>query len=222
MVVFGMGGGVLEVLLEIVLLISLGLWGSSGGGPLVESLVSGGREVRLGLPSTDASKDGTVSSIGISNEEQILWSKVGKEVLGTKSAEIGQDQCHIRRCDSTELIHSRKLMSKSDYFSDLEREVDKGSEEDISDDYMEGSKQDAQHCGPGVSKVDMNFQRNRPEPMHDPLVGGFHKLFEEIKDGKNTSGDGSLRTWKLRVRSSYLAQEPRKPCHLIELNLSSR
>jgi hypothetical protein len=65
--------------------------GVTGGGPLVESLVSGGREVRLDLPSTDASKDGIVSSIGISNEEQILWSKVGKEVLGTKSAEIGQD-----------------------------------------------------------------------------------------------------------------------------------
>jgi hypothetical protein len=79
-------------------------------------------------------------------------------------------------------------MSKSDYFSDLEREADNGSEEDISDDYMEGSKQDAQHCGPGVSKVDMNFQRDGPEPMHDPLVDSFHKLFEEIKDGKKLQG----------------------------------
>jgi hypothetical protein len=51
---------------------------------------------------------------------------------------------------------------------------------------MEGSKQDAQNCGLGASKVDMNFQRDGLELMHDPLVSGFHKLSEEIKDGKNT------------------------------------
>jgi len=63
--------------------------GVTGGGHLVEYLVSGGREVRLDLPHTDASKEGTVSIIGISNEEKIMWSKVGKEVLDTKATVIG-------------------------------------------------------------------------------------------------------------------------------------